>query len=294
MVAPNTSNPSSLKSVEEAGDELLEGLARLSDGKRKAIESLIVGTTVAGAAEKAGVHRGTVSRWILQDADFNAALNALRMETLRIGHQRLMSLIPVALMTIENAINRGDVRAAMQLLKHTLLARLTAAPIAPELVAQEMHVAELQQQTALHQQQAELEAQREEAIQRASKVAHDRDARIYREERDRALAAEVAEEERLAAEKKRQNADARARQQVQKQATSEPKQNPAPPAQFLPSQPGSAALPAMSPAPVAPAPKHPGQATGDDDWVTAAAQSAADSLGKLSKHAMPRNSEDKN
>ena len=37
------------------------------------------------------------------------------------------------------------------------------------------------------------------------------------------------------------------------------------------------------------APKHPGQAAGDDDWVTTAAQSAADSLGKMSKHAKPKN-----
>ena len=244
--------------------EVLELLAELSAKQRTVIDALVLGFTVSGAADKVGVHRGTVSRWILKDVHFIAALNALELEVIRVGHTRLVNLIPTALMAIENAINRGDVRAALQVLKYALYSGRTLGSMSPTLVAKDMQVAELQQEVALFQQQTDLEKVHEETVAKNKSVTVDRNWRIYNEKREAEEAAE--REQRRQEEKARKAAEARAKQ-AQQQAASAQKQTPSP-------QPKQTSAPAAQP------PKHPGQSDSRerDARITAAAQSAASAL----------------
>jgi len=82
-----------------------------------AIGQLAQGQSISAAARIAGVHRGTVHRWINEDQDFRAAYEHVRAQMLDATYSRLLTLADKAITTIGKAIKRGDVTVSMNLVK---------------------------------------------------------------------------------------------------------------------------------------------------------------------------------
>ncbi|MCP4448758.1 MAG: hypothetical protein GY811_26005 [Myxococcales bacterium] len=77
------------------------------------------GTSVSKAAEEIGVDRSTVHRWLRDDWGFKAAVNGARLELHRAVELRLAQVASGATEVVANAIESGDVRAALAVLKGT-------------------------------------------------------------------------------------------------------------------------------------------------------------------------------
>lgn len=69
-----------------------------------AIDCLVAGKTDGDTAEVVGVTRQTVNGWRNHNPEFIAALNARRLEVWSAAHDRLLSLLPVALNTLEAVV----------------------------------------------------------------------------------------------------------------------------------------------------------------------------------------------
>jgi hypothetical protein len=88
----------------------------LNPKQLKARDALITGRTITEAASDAGVHRSTVHR-MLDDAEFVASLNARRSELRPAADSRLDHLQAKALDALEAALDDGNARIALALLK---------------------------------------------------------------------------------------------------------------------------------------------------------------------------------
>jgi hypothetical protein len=99
-----------------------------------AIDLLTTGRTISEASELIGVSRQTVSEWHNRNPVFTAALNERRQELWSGMTNRLRALLPKALALVEQAIERGDVKAAMAVLRAAGLHGLSApkGPTTPE------------------------------------------------------------------------------------------------------------------------------------------------------------------
>jgi hypothetical protein len=89
----------------------------LTPAQELAIAALLAGKTVVDAAVDAGVDRATVHRWLKDDFDFQAAMNAGRRELRRVAYDRLERLAEKAVGCLEQAIDQGDVKAALEIVK---------------------------------------------------------------------------------------------------------------------------------------------------------------------------------
>ena len=76
-------------------------MAKLTATQEQAILLLASGETVTATAEAVGVSRQTVSEWVNRDADFIAALNSVRQETLDAGVDKLRGMVEKALDAVE-------------------------------------------------------------------------------------------------------------------------------------------------------------------------------------------------
>ena len=94
-------------------------LATISVNNRqyKVIEALIAGSTMTVAAKAGRVHRSTVHRWLRDDFEFQAALNQLRRVVRHSVDARLTLLGEKAVDVLSNAMDKGDVKAAVAVLK---------------------------------------------------------------------------------------------------------------------------------------------------------------------------------
>ena len=91
----------------------------LTPQQAAAADLLALGANVTDAAEQVKVSRQTVSEWLHHNAAFQVALNSRQRELWQ-GHvERLRSLVPKALETLEVAVSdeKQDVAAAVQILK---------------------------------------------------------------------------------------------------------------------------------------------------------------------------------
>ena len=73
---------------------------QLSAQQLTALEALVKGDTVTGAAKLAGVHRSTVHNWCTGLAGFTAALRHSRIQTAQTIEDGLQSMATLALDTI--------------------------------------------------------------------------------------------------------------------------------------------------------------------------------------------------
>ncbi len=92
-------------------------LESLTPAQEIAIAGLLAGKSVTDTATDAGVDRATVHRWQKRDYTFQAALNAARRELRQTAYGRLERLAEKAVGCIEQAIDHGDVKAALEIVK---------------------------------------------------------------------------------------------------------------------------------------------------------------------------------
>jgi hypothetical protein len=100
----------------------------LSPAQEAALAALVAGQSVTATAAAVGVARCTVHAWLRDDYAFKAAYNRGRKDLHAIFHARLMSLAAKAAGCVERALDAGDARAALALLRG--LGLLTGAPAA--------------------------------------------------------------------------------------------------------------------------------------------------------------------
>ena len=91
--------------------------SELTIPQTKALGALLAGGTVTRAAERAAVDRTTVHRWLREDWDFQAALNRGRSELQSAVEARLLLVAEQAAETVAHAVQGGDLRAAIAVLK---------------------------------------------------------------------------------------------------------------------------------------------------------------------------------
>src|SRR5262249_3277585 len=80
----------------------------LSAQQQAAVELLAAGKTDKQAAETLRLPAERVAKWRLYDPVFQAALNACRAEVWQASINRLLSMIPQALDTLAEELNRAD------------------------------------------------------------------------------------------------------------------------------------------------------------------------------------------
>lgn len=89
----------------------------LSKQQQIVLQCLLGGQSVTEAAEAAKVDRSTVYRWLRDDYDFQAAINRGRREVQLAIPNSITSIVEPAIQVVRAAIQRGDVRAALAVLK---------------------------------------------------------------------------------------------------------------------------------------------------------------------------------
>ncbi len=82
-----------------------------------ALEALLGGKTASEAAREADVDRRTLYRWQQTDSAFQAALTRARREAREATMARLERLAESATSSVEQAVDQGDVRTAMAVLR---------------------------------------------------------------------------------------------------------------------------------------------------------------------------------
>ncbi len=92
-------------------------LGALRADQQVALESLLTGKSIAETARSAGVSRVAIYRWLKQDAAFQAAYNQWHDQLQESCRSRLQALTDKATDALEKALEAGDARTAMQLLK---------------------------------------------------------------------------------------------------------------------------------------------------------------------------------
>jgi hypothetical protein len=100
----------------------------LTPQQAAAADLLAFGATVTDAAATVEVSRQTVSEWLHHNAGFQAALHARQHELWQGNAERLRSLVPKALETLEGSLSdeKQGVAAAVHVLKAAGLYGLSA------------------------------------------------------------------------------------------------------------------------------------------------------------------------
>jgi len=122
----------------------------LSLRQTAALEPLLSGASITKAAELAHVDRSTVHRWLREDPEFRAALNAAKREFRRELTARLHGLANAALEVVEKAVVNGDARVAIAVLRGIGLLPGTAPSIGP---SDPTEIAEMDEQVARFREQ---------------------------------------------------------------------------------------------------------------------------------------------
>jgi hypothetical protein len=104
-------------------------LPDVTDQQHRAIFALVAGRGMSAAARAAGVHRGTVLRWLRDNDHFAAECNAWQAETRDKARARLLKAVDDAVDVVINALQAHDPRTALALLSRlAILFPLTPGP----------------------------------------------------------------------------------------------------------------------------------------------------------------------
>ena len=97
------------------------------------MEALLAGKTIVDAAKDARVDRRTLHRW-RKKPTFEAAYNRERRDVWEAFQMRLLVLTDNAMLNVERAIEEGDTRASMTVLKGVglLPGKMQIGPDTPE------------------------------------------------------------------------------------------------------------------------------------------------------------------
>jgi hypothetical protein len=111
-----------------AGQRNLAGSARdsrrddcvaiqLSEAQERVLVELTLGKSICAAATAAGVHRGTVHRWMTDDPLFTAAYHGWQSETRSSAQARFLAMSDLAVDNVCDALRKGDARTSLVVLK---------------------------------------------------------------------------------------------------------------------------------------------------------------------------------
>lgn len=89
----------------------------ISPSQERAIEALVAGATVTDAAKAAGVSRQSLHRWRRDSFAFQARLNAARRDLREEVERRLQALAVEAIESVCRAIQGGDAKAGLAILR---------------------------------------------------------------------------------------------------------------------------------------------------------------------------------
>ena len=106
--------------------------SHLSVEQMNAIDILVQGRTDQETAETVGVARETVTRWRNDNPHFTAQLNRQRRLIWSDSHDRLRALASKAVDALEVALDEGDSRAAVEVLKAIGIYGQVQPPSGPE------------------------------------------------------------------------------------------------------------------------------------------------------------------
>jgi len=155
------SDPLAEAAQEGSGREL----ARLGVEQQAALELLLTGKSIAETARSAGVSRMAIWRWMKHDAAFQAAYNQWHDQLQESCRSRLQALTDKATDALEKALEAGDARAALQLLKGMgMIKERTPGPTEPE---------EVEKILAMDEKRRELRIRREKARLREDELTVD-------------------------------------------------------------------------------------------------------------------------
>ena len=104
----------------------------LSSRQTRVLSALLAGATITSAAKTAAVDRTTVHRWLREDFAFQAACNRLRRELQRELEARLERAVRAAAETVCAAVEAGDLRASLAVLRGTGVLSGARPAIGPE------------------------------------------------------------------------------------------------------------------------------------------------------------------
>jgi hypothetical protein len=122
----------------------------LSAAQERALQQLAAGTSIKETARVVGVGRRTVHRWLKEDANFAAAYNAWRRETVDSGRARVLAMTDLALDTVQNAMLQGNARVAVQVARAAgALDAPRPGPIDPEELRRRRELREGKRELAL-------------------------------------------------------------------------------------------------------------------------------------------------
>ena len=105
-------------------------LAVLAPEQASAVDLLLAGRSHVEAGDEVGQGRETIDGWH-DEPLFAAALNQRRQRMWGEQEDRLRSLLPRAMAVVEAALDRGDERTALAVLKLAGLGRVNFAEVGP-------------------------------------------------------------------------------------------------------------------------------------------------------------------
>ncbi len=88
--------------------------SNFSDGKRKALQALLVSRTIAEAADKCGMHRNTIHGYLAKDEEFARAYREAREIMFADAVTSLRQSGASAAMVLTNALEDGDVNVRLR------------------------------------------------------------------------------------------------------------------------------------------------------------------------------------
>ena len=90
---------------------------KLEEKQQAALDLLRIGNSVAETARTTGITRQTIYNWLRHDPVFGAAYNQWHDEMEKSAQSRLLMMTEKAMDAVEKALEAGDARAGLQLLK---------------------------------------------------------------------------------------------------------------------------------------------------------------------------------
>jgi len=122
----------------------------MSPEQELALAAIASGKSARAAAIDAGVHCGTLYRWLKDDPSFSAAYHTWQSERRESARARLMALTDNAVTVVTKAIDKEDIRTALTILKGLgVLTSITPGPTDADQLKRERDVAERRKENEL-------------------------------------------------------------------------------------------------------------------------------------------------
>jgi transposase-like protein len=138
--------------------EVTVALPVLASGQSSVLDYLRLGKSVAETARTSGVGRTTIYRWLKSDPAFQAAYNQWQEGMEESARSRLSTLTDKAVDALEKALEGGDARTAMQLLKNMGIFKPAGErPIEPGEVERRIKLERKRRRYALDQEERKVE-----------------------------------------------------------------------------------------------------------------------------------------